>query len=50
MDREQIAFLDMLLDDHFALWDFGDNHPDARPGTGEGNENWCSWFTKATLL
>ncbi|WP_198354563.1 hypothetical protein [Sphingomonas sp. MA1305] len=31
MSPDQVVALDLLLDDHFALWDFGDCLPAMRP-------------------
>jgi hypothetical protein len=31
MNERQVHALDLLLDDHFVLWDFADSFPDFRP-------------------
>jgi hypothetical protein len=36
MKQRQVHALDLLLDDHFALWDFADSLPDFRPEAPNG--------------
>ena len=35
MTKDQLSALDHLLDDHYALWDFGDGLPQFRPSTAQ---------------
>jgi hypothetical protein len=35
MEEMQIQALDLLLDDHFALWDFADTFPAFRPDAND---------------